>query len=161
MTMAMTKAVEKGAQVVICASTGNTSASAAAYAARAKLKCVVILPDGNIAMGKLAQALMYGAQTNALRGNFDEALNIVRELGETGKVEIVNSINPFRIEGQKTAFSRYATNWGELRIFTFTRGQCWKHHSLLERLPGIPPVGSGLIHSRDVRLSGGRFCSHR
>jgi len=119
MTMAMTKAVEKGAQVVICASTGNTSASAAAYAARAKLKCVVILPDGNIAMGKLAQALMYGAQTIAIRGNFDEALNIVRELGETGKVEIVNSINPFRIEGQKTASFRYATNWGVLRIFTF------------------------------------------
>ena len=103
MTMAITKAVEKGAEVVICASTGNTSASAAAYAARANLKCVVLLPDGNIAMGKLAQALMYGAQTIAIRGNFDQALDIVRQLGETGKVEIVDSINPFRIEGQKTA----------------------------------------------------------
>ena len=119
MTMAMTKAVEKGAQVVICASTGNTSASAAAYAARAKLKCVVILPDGNIAMGKLAQALMYGAQTIAIRGNFDEALNIVRELGETGKVEIVNSINPFRIEGQKTASFEICDQLGRAPDFHF------------------------------------------
>ncbi|HAR00438.1 MAG TPA: threonine synthase, partial [Verrucomicrobiales bacterium] len=103
MTMAISKAVEKKAEVVICASTGNTSASAAAYAARANLKCVVLLPDGNIAMGKLAQALMYGAQTIAVDGNFDDALRIVRELGATGKVEVVNSINPSRIEGQKTA----------------------------------------------------------
>ena len=94
MTMAISKAVEKKAEVVICASTGNTSASAAAYAARANLKCVVLLPDGNIAMGKLAQALMYGAQTIAVDGNFDDALRIVRELGATGKVEVVNSINP-------------------------------------------------------------------
>ena len=103
MTMAISKACENGAQVVACASTGNTSASAAAFAARAKLKCVVILPHGNIAMGKLSQALIYGAETIAINGNFDDALRIVRELGETGKVEIVNSINPVRIEGQKTA----------------------------------------------------------
>ena len=103
MTMAMSKAKERGAEVVICASTGNTSAAAAAYAARAKMKCVVLLPDGKIALGKMAQALLYGATTVALRGNFDDALRIVRELGETGKVEVVNSINPFRIEGQKTA----------------------------------------------------------
>jgi threonine synthase len=103
MTLAMSKAKERGAEVVICASTGNTSAAAAAYAARARMKCVVLLPDGNIALGKLAQALLYGATTVALRGNFDDALRIVRELGETGKVEVVNSINPFRIEGQKTA----------------------------------------------------------
>src|SRR5438876_4563142 len=103
MTVAVSKAKERGAQVVICASTGNTSASAAAYAARAKLKCVVLLPHGKIALGKLAQALMYGATTIAVEGNFDAALRIVRELGETGKVEVVNSINPVRIEGQKTA----------------------------------------------------------
>ena len=103
MTMAISKARERGAQVVICASTGNTSASAAAYAARAKMKCVVLLPNGKIAMGKLAQALMYGAMTIAVEGNFDDALRIVRELGETGQVEVVNSINPVRIEGQKTA----------------------------------------------------------
>lgn len=103
MTMAVSKAKHRGAQVVICASTGNTSASAAAYAARAKMKCVVVLPKGKIAQGKLAQALMYGATTVAIEGNFDDALRMVRELGETGKVEVVNSINPVRIEGQKTA----------------------------------------------------------
>jgi threonine synthase len=103
MTMAVSKAKERGASVVICASTGNTSASAAAYAARAKMKCVVLLPNGKIALGKLAQALMYGAKTISVEGNFDDALQIVRELGETGKVEVVNSINPVRIEGQKTA----------------------------------------------------------
>src|ERR1044071_5360202 len=103
MTLAVSKARERGAGVVICASTGNTSASAAAYAARAGMKCVVLLPHGNIALGKLAQALMYGATTIAVEGNFDDALRIVRELGETGKVEVVNSVNPARIEGQKTA----------------------------------------------------------
>jgi len=103
MTLAVSKARERGAEVVICASTGNTSASAAAYAARAKMKCVVLLPHGKIALGKLAQALMHGAVTVSIEGNFDEALRIVRELGETGKVEVVNSINPVRIEGQKTA----------------------------------------------------------
>src|SRR5262245_47213244 len=103
MTLAISKAKERGAEIVICASTGNTSASAAAYAARAKMKCVVLLPKGKIAQGKLAQALMHGAMTVAVEGNFDDALRIVRELGETGKVEVVNSINPVRIEGQKTA----------------------------------------------------------
>ena len=103
MTMAISKARERGAEVVICASTGNTSASAGAYAAKAKMKCGVVLPHGKIALGKMAQALMYGATTIAIEGNFDDALRIVRELGETGKVEVVNSINPVRIEGQKTA----------------------------------------------------------
>src|SRR5919108_1296213 len=103
MTVAVSKAKERGAQVVICASTGNTSAAAAAYAARAGMKCAVLLPHGNIALGKLAQALMYGANTIAVEGNFDDALRIVRELGETGQVEVVNSVNPARIEGQKTA----------------------------------------------------------
>jgi len=103
MTLAVSKAKERGATVVVCASTGNTSAAAAAYAARAGMKCVVLLPKGKIALGKLAQALIYGATTISIEGNFDEALRIVRELGETGKVEVVNSINPVRIEGQKTA----------------------------------------------------------
>ncbi len=103
MTMAITKALERGAKIVVCASTGNTSASAAAYAARAGLRCVVLLPKGKIALGKMAQALMSGATTIAIEGNFDEALRIVRELGESGQVEVVNSINPVRIEGQKTA----------------------------------------------------------
>ena len=103
MTMAISKAVEDGAQAVICASTGNTSAAAAAYAARAGLACVVLLPAGKIALGKLAQAFIYGAQVIAIEGNFDDALRLVRELGESGQFAIVNSINPHRIEGQKTA----------------------------------------------------------
>jgi threonine synthase len=119
MTMAVSKAKERGAEVVICASTGNTSASAAAYAARAKMKCVVLLPNGKIAMGKLAQALMYGATTIAVEGNFDEALRIVRELGETGKVEVVNSINPVRIEGQKTAAFEICDELGDAPDFHF------------------------------------------
>lgn len=119
MTMAVSKAKERGAQVVICASTGNTSASAAAYAARAGLKCVVLLPNGKIALGKLAQALMHGAVTVAVEGNFDEALRIVRELGETGKVEVVNSINPVRIEGQKTAAFEICDQLGRAPDFHF------------------------------------------
>lgn len=119
MTMAVSKAAERGAQVVICASTGNTSAAAAAYAARAKMKCVVLLPHGKIALGKLAQALMYGATTIAVEGNFDEALRIVRELGETGKVEVVNSINPVRIEGQKTASFEICDQLGRAPDFHF------------------------------------------
>src|SRR5258708_26892040 len=119
MTMAVSKAKERGAQVVICASTGNTSASAAAYAARAKMKCVVLLPHGNIAQGKLAQALMYGAITISINGNFDAALRIVRELGETGKVEVVNSINPVRIEGQKTAGFEICDQLGRAPDFHF------------------------------------------
>jgi threonine synthase len=103
MTMAMSKAVEGGTKAVICASTGNTSASAAAYAARAGVKCVVILPEGAIAMGKLAQAMIHGAQVIAIRGNFDDALDIVCKISENYPVTLVNSINPDRIEGQKTA----------------------------------------------------------
>ncbi|PTX99413.1 threonine synthase [Verrucomicrobia bacterium LW23] len=103
MTMAVSKARERGAEVVVCASTGNTSASASAYAASAGLKCAVILPHGNIAMGKLAQAIMYGASIVPISGNFDDALRLVRELASRPEVEIVNSINPVRIEGQKTA----------------------------------------------------------
>jgi threonine synthase len=119
MTLAVSKAKERGAEVVICASTGNTSASAAAYAARAKMKCVVLLPHGKIALGKLAQALMYGATTISIEGNFDEALRIVRELGETGKVEVVNSINPVRIEGQKTAAFEICDALGDAPDFHF------------------------------------------
>jgi threonine synthase len=103
MTAAMTQALARKSKMVICASTGNTSASAAAYAGRAGLRCVVLLPHGKIALGKLAQARMYGAEIIALRGNFDDALRLVRELGAQPGVEVVNSINPVRIEGQKTA----------------------------------------------------------
>ncbi|HEX2064781.1 MAG TPA: threonine synthase, partial [Acidimicrobiales bacterium] len=103
MTLAISKAVEEGAKAVVCASTGNTSASAAAYAARAGLTCAVLIPEGYIALGKLAQALVHGARVLQVRGNFDDALAIVRELAEQAPVTVVNSINPFRIEGQKTA----------------------------------------------------------
>jgi threonine synthase len=103
MTVAVSKAMERGTTALICASTGNTSASAAAYAARAGISCVVILPAGKIATGKLLQAFAYGAKIVAINGNFDDALRIVRDLGETGDFTIVNSINPDRIAGQKTA----------------------------------------------------------
>jgi threonine synthase len=119
MTLAVSKAKERGAEIVICASTGNTSASAAAYAARAKMKCVVLLPHGKIALGKLGQALMHGAITVSVEGNFDEALRIVRELGESGKVEVVNSINPVRIEGQKTAAFEICDALGDAPDFHF------------------------------------------
>jgi threonine synthase len=119
MTMAITKAKERGAKAVVCASTGNTSASAAAYAARAGMKCVVLLPKGKIALGKLAQSLMYGATTVSIEGNFDDALRIVRELGETGAIEVVNSINPVRIEGQKTAAFEICDALGDAPDFHF------------------------------------------
>jgi threonine synthase len=119
MTLAVSKALEHGATIVLCASTGNTSASAAAYAARAGIKCVVLLPHGKIALGKLAQALMYGAVTIAIEGNFDDALRIVRQLGQSGKVEVVNSINPFRIEGQKTASFEICDQLGRAPDFHF------------------------------------------
>ena len=119
MTMAVSKAKERGAEIVVCASTGNTSASAAAYAARAGMKCVVLLPHGKIALGKLAQALMYGAVTISLEGNFDQALAIVRELGKVAEIEVVNSINPVRIEGQKTAAFEICDQLGRAPDFHF------------------------------------------
>lgn len=103
MTMAISKAAEDGARAVICASTGNTSAAAAAYAARGGMTSIVLLPAGKIALGKLAQAFMYGSKVVAIEGNFDDALRLVREIGETEPIAIVNSINPYRLQGQKTA----------------------------------------------------------
>jgi threonine synthase len=119
MTLAVSKARERGAGTVVCASTGNTSASAAAYAARGGMKCVVLIPHGNIAMGKLAQALMYGATTVAIEGNFDDALQLVRELGQYKEIEVVNSINPVRIEGQKTAAFEICDQLGRAPDFHF------------------------------------------
>ncbi|MFS1513858.1 threonine synthase [Chengkuizengella sp. SCS-71B] len=103
MVMAVAKAKEEGSQTVMCASTGNTSAAAAAYAARAGLNCIVIIPNNHIALGKLAQAIIYGAKVIAIEGNFDRALEIVREITEKHPITLVNSVNPYRIEGQKTA----------------------------------------------------------
>jgi len=111
MTMAISKAKEEGSKAVICASTGNTSASAAAYAARAGMKCVVILPAGKIALGKLTQALMHGATVLAVDGNFDDALNIVKDISAKYPITLVNSINPYRIEGQKTGAFEICANF--------------------------------------------------
>ncbi len=136
MTLAISKALESNAKVVICASTGNTSASAAAYAARAGLVCAVVLPAGHVAMGKLAQALIHGARVVPVTGNFDEALDVVRALGTRAGVEIVNSINPVRIEGQKTAAFEIVDRLGDcpdahfipvgnaLNISAYWKGYC-------------------------------------
>ncbi|MET0684891.1 MAG: threonine synthase, partial [Solirubrobacteraceae bacterium] len=113
MTCAVSAAVREGAEAVICASTGNTAASAAAYAARAGLTGAVIVPEGKIATGKLAQALMHGARVIALRGNFDEALALVRELAKEHPIALVNSVNPFRLEGQKTAAFEIVDDLGD------------------------------------------------
>ncbi|ADB50219.1 threonine synthase [Conexibacter woesei] len=112
MTCAVSAAVREGAEAVICASTGNTSASAAAYAARAGLRCAVIVPEGKIATGKLAQALMHGARVIALNGNFDEALQLVREVVDRHPIALVNSVNRYRLEGQKTAAFEIAEQLG-------------------------------------------------
>jgi len=114
MTCAVSAAVREGAETVLCASTGNTAASLAAYAARAGVRGAVIVPEGKIATGKLAQALMHGARVIALRGNFDEALRLVRTLSEHHPIALVNSVNEFRIEGQKTAAFEIAEEIGEI-----------------------------------------------
>lgn len=113
MVVAMAKALEEGSHAVICASTGNTSASAAAYAARAGVTAVVIVPEGYVALGKLAQAMVYGARVIMIRGNFDDSLNIVRRLSEEHPVSVVNSINPHRLEGQKTAAFEICDDLGD------------------------------------------------
>jgi len=119
MTMAISKAAESGKRAVICASTGNTSASAAAYAARAGMKAFVVLPKGAVALGKLSQAIIYGAKVIALLGNFDDALFIVRKIGEILPVEVVNSVNPYRIEGQKTAAFEIVDALGDAPTYHF------------------------------------------
>jgi threonine synthase len=113
MTVAVSRAKGAGAEAIICASTGNTAASCAAYAARAGIRGAVIVPEGKIAIGKLAQALMHGARVIALEGNFDQALEIVREIADRHPVELVNSVNPYRIEGQKTAAFETCDELGE------------------------------------------------
>jgi threonine synthase len=119
MTLAMSKAVERGAQAVICASTGNTSASAAAYAARAGLKAFVLIPEGKIALGKLSQAMFHGARVLQIRGNFDDALKIVRRISETHPIVLVNSLNPDRLEGQKTGAFEICDQLGEAPTYHF------------------------------------------
>ncbi|MBI4248888.1 MAG: threonine synthase, partial [Elusimicrobia bacterium] len=119
MCLAMSKALEEGARGVICASTGNTSASAAAYAARAGLKCFVLLPHGAVALGKLSQALIHGAAVLAVKGNFDEALELVQLIAAKRKLTIVNSLNPYRLEGQKTGAFEIVEALGRAPDFQF------------------------------------------
>ncbi|MEB3885355.1 threonine synthase [Lyngbya sp. CCY1209] len=148
MTMAISKAKEEGSKAVICASTGNTSASAAAYARRAGLKAFVLIPEGYVALGKLAQALVYGAEVLAIKGNFDEALTIVRDVSSHYPVTLVNSVNPYRLEGQKTGAFEVADALGDApdwlcipvgnagNITAYWMGFC-QYHSLgrCDRLP--------------------------
>jgi threonine synthase len=113
MTMAVTQAVEAGARAIICASTGNTSAAAAAYAARAGIACFVLIPEGKIALGKLSQAMMHGSEVIQIRGNFDDAMRLVQEISKTLPLNIVNSINPYRLQGQKTIAFEVIETLGE------------------------------------------------
>ena len=137
MTVAVSRAKGRGVEAVICASTGNTAASCAAYAARAGLRGAVIVPEGKIAIGKLAQALMHGARVVALRGNFDDALRIVRELSQKHPIELVNSVNPYRIEGQKTGAFEVIEELGRGARRAGDPGrQRRQRDRLLARLPG-------------------------
>jgi len=161
MTCAVSAAVREGAEVVLCASTGNTAASLAAYAARAGLRGAVIVPEGKIATGKLAQALMHGARVIALRGNFDEALRLVRKLCEQHPIALVNSVNEFRIEGQKTAAFELAEDLGEEldalcipvgnagNITAYWRG--FKEVGMAPRMYGFQAAGAApLVHGHPV-----------
>ena len=113
MVMAVAKAKEEGSDAIICASTGNTAAAAAAYGARAGLRCIIVIPKGKVALGKLAQAMIYGAEIFEIDGNFDEALRMVRDIAETEPIALVNSVNPYRLEGQKTAAFEVCDQLGE------------------------------------------------
>jgi threonine synthase len=160
MTCAVSAAVREGAKAVVCASTGNTAASAAAYAARAGLTGVVIVPEGKIATGKLAQALMHGARVIALRGNFDQALALVRELAQRRPIALVNSVNPFRLEGQKTAAFEIADDLGAIDALCIPVGNAgnvtayWKGFGELEQRPrmlGFQAEGAApLVHGAPV-----------
>jgi len=158
MTMAISKAKEAGAQAVICASTGNTSAAASAYAIRAGLKPFVLIPDGYVALGKLAQALLYGAEVIAIDGNFDDCFQLVKGIAEEYPVTLVNSVNPYRLEGQKTAAFEIVDQLGEApdwlcipvgnagNISAYWMGFCQYHqHNQCETLPrmmGFQAAGS-------------------
>jgi threonine synthase len=143
MTCAVSAAVREGAEAVICASTGNTSASAAAYAARAGLRCAVIVPEGKIATGKLAQALMHGARVIALNGNFDEALQLVREVVDRHPIALVNSVNRYRLEGQKTASFEIVEQLGSIDALCIPVGNAgnisayWKGFNEVGHRPGM------------------------
>jgi threonine synthase len=160
MTCAVSAAVREGAKAVICASTGNTAASAAAYAARAGLTGAVIVPEGKIATGKLAQALMHGARVIALRGNFDQALALVRELAGRHPIALVNSVNAFRLEGQKTAAFEILDDLGEIDALAIPVGNAgnvtayWKgfqEAGVAPRMLGFQAEGAApLVHGSPV-----------
>jgi threonine synthase len=161
MTCAVSDAVRQGAEAVICASTGNTAASLAAYAGRAGLTGAVIVPEGKIATGKLAQALMHGARVIALRGNFDEALKLVRELTTRHPIALVNSVNPLRLEGQKTAAFEIVDELGEIDALCIPVGNAgnitayWKGFSedgaVRPRMLGFQAEGAApLVHGKPV-----------
>ena len=164
MTCAVSDAVRQGAEAVICASTGNTAASLAAYAARGGLRGAVIVPEGKIATGKLAQALMHGARVIALRGNFDEALKLVRELTQRHPIALVNSVNPYRLEGQKTAAFEVLEVLGELDALCIPVGNAgnvtayWKGFREMDaspRLFGFQAEGAApLVHGAPVAQPG-------
>ena len=138
MVMAVAKAMEEGSRTIMCASTGNTSAAAAAYAARGGLNCIVIIPNNNIALGKLAQAMIYGAKVIAIEGNFDRALEIVREITAKHPISLVNSVNPYRIEGQKTAAFEVVDQLGKAPdVLAIPVGNAGTS-PLIERIQGIP-----------------------
>jgi threonine synthase len=160
MTCAVSAALREGATAVICASTGNTAASAAAYAARAGVTCAVIVPEGKIAAGKLAQALMHGARVIALRGNFDEALTLVRSLTDRHPIALVNSVNKFRLEGQKTGAFEIVESIGELDALCIPVGnagnitaywQGFREVGAAPRLFGFQAEGAApLVHGAPV-----------
>lgn len=166
MFMAVAKAIESGSKTIMCASTGNTSASAAAYGARYGLKTIVLIPDGYVAMGKLAQALQYGAQVVAIEGNFDDALNLVKEITSTHPITLVNSLNPYRIEGQKTGAFEIVDDLGEApdylaipvgnagNITAYWKGfKEYKEDGIIDKLPkmkGYQAKGSSPIVEGEV-----------
>lgn len=167
MTMAVSKAREAGAEAVICASTGNTSAAAAAYAARGGMRAYVVVPDGYIALGKLAQALLYGAEVLAIQGNFDDALSMVRQLADTQPVTLVNSVNPFRLEGQKTGAFELVDALGDApdwlcipvgnagNITAYWMGFCEYHQQnrcrQLPRMMGFQAAGAApIVHGKPI-----------
>ena len=168
MTVAVSRAKGRGAEAVICASTGNTAASAAAYAARAGMRGAVIVPEGKIAIGKLAQALMHGARVVALQGNFDDALTIVRELADKHPIELVNSVNPYRIEGQKTAAFEVVEELGEapgaLAIPVGNAGNVtayWRGFQEVGRRPGPLRLPGGGSRAAGPRGAGRRAGDRR
>jgi threonine synthase len=174
MTMAVSKAKEAGSRAVICASTGNTSASAAAYAARAGMKAFVLIPEGKIALGKLSQAMMHGSKVIQIKGNFDEALHLVKEISDSYPITLVNSLNPYRIEGQMTAAFEVCDHLGYCptyhslpvgnagNITAYWKGyQEYKKNGIIERLPrmigfqaeGAAPIVRGHIIERPETIA--------